>query len=76
MPDDGTMVEAVSYTHLDVYKRQPEYWIVDPRDESLSILRLAGDAYAVHGSFNRGETATSAAYPQLAADVSAVLDAP
>ncbi|MBK8799390.1 MAG: Uma2 family endonuclease [Anaerolineales bacterium] len=54
----------------------PEYWIVDPRDESLSILRLAGDAYAVHGSFNRGETATSAAYPQLAADVSAVLDAP
>jgi len=37
---------------------------------------LAGDAYAVHGSFNRGETATSAAYPQLAADVSAVLDAP
>ena len=37
----------------------PEYWIVDPGDETITVLVLAGDAYAEHGLFHRGEQAAS-----------------
>lgn len=38
----------------------PEYWIVDPREEQITVLTLDGERYAVHGQFGMGETATSA----------------
>lgn len=38
----------------------PEYWIVDPREEQLTVLTLDGERYAVHGLFGMNETATSA----------------
>lgn len=53
----------------------PEYWIIDPERETVTVLRLEGAAYVEHGVFARGEVARSAAYEGLAADVSAVLDA-
>ncbi|MBI2898065.1 MAG: Uma2 family endonuclease [Deltaproteobacteria bacterium] len=37
----------------------PEYWIVDPLLESITVLRLEGGEYAVHGTFARGAVATS-----------------
>lgn len=52
-----------------------EYWIVDPRDEQVHVLTLAGDAYAVHGVFGRGQAATSVLLPGFTADVDAVFDA-
>jgi Uma2 family endonuclease len=39
--------------------RIPEYWIVDPKKETITVLRLHGMRYLVHGSFAKGETATS-----------------
>ena len=54
----------------------PEYWIVDPRDETVTVLALRGDAYAEHGVFSRGDTATSPSLEGFTADVSAVFDAP
>jgi Uma2 family endonuclease len=36
-----------------------EYWIVDPQDEVITVLKLDGDAYVVHGEFRLGERATS-----------------
>jgi Uma2 family endonuclease len=36
-----------------------EYWIVDPQEERISVLKLSGDAYALHGEFRKGEIATS-----------------
>ena len=54
----------------------PEYWIVDPQMETITVLRLDGVAYVEHGVFPRGEVATSALYAGLQAPVSAVLDAP
>jgi len=53
----------------------PEYWIVDPEAETVTVLRLDGDAYAEHGVFARGATATSARYAGLSVDVDAVFDA-
>lgn len=47
----------------------PEYWIVDPRAATITVLRLAGDSYAEHGTFGRGEAATSALLPEFTVDV-------
>ena len=54
----------------------PEYWIVDPRDETITVLTLEGKAYVEHGVFARDEMATSARLEGFATDVSAVFDAP
>ena len=43
----------------------PEYWIVDPREETITVLALEGNAYAEHGEFSRGDTARSAPAPRL-----------
>lgn len=53
----------------------PEYWIVDPRDQTLTVLALQGDTYAEHGCFGRGTTATSAAFSGLEVEVTALFDA-
>ena len=53
----------------------PEYWIADPRDETITVLVLEGGAYVVHGVFVRGAAATSPLLDGFAADVSAVFDA-
>jgi Uma2 family endonuclease len=52
----------------------PEYWIVNPLTETITVLRLDGAKYVEHGSFKRGATATSPLLPDLAVDVSAALD--
>jgi Uma2 family endonuclease len=39
--------------------RIPEYWIIDPRDEQITVLRLVGKRYVIHGAFGRGTVATS-----------------
>jgi Uma2 family endonuclease len=41
----------------------PEYWIVDPEEGAITVLRLEGEAYAEHGRFGAGQTATSALLP-------------
>lgn len=37
----------------------PEYWLVDPEEQSVTVLRLDQQQYAVHGRFTLGEIATS-----------------
>src|SRR5205814_9350990 len=39
--------------------RVPEYWIVNPQTETITVLRLEGAAYVEHGVFGRGQQATS-----------------
>lgn len=53
----------------------PEYWIVNPIDETVTVLELDGDTYLEHGIFRRGEQADSTHVPGLAVDVAAVFDA-
>ena len=52
----------------------PEYWIVDPRVETVTVLALAGEAYVEHGVFSRGDTATSPLLDGFAVDVTALFD--
>ena len=37
----------------------PEYWIVNPQTETITVLRLENAAYVEHGVFVRGQIATS-----------------
>lgn len=50
----------------------PEYWIVDPLQSLITVLRLDGDQYAVDGEYRPGEQARSAILPGFAVDVTAV----
>lgn len=49
----------------------PEYWIVDPREERVTVLRLSRKRYVVHGEFAKGTVATSHLLPGFTAEVSA-----
>ena len=55
--------------------RIPEYWIVNPLDETISVLVLQGSRYVEQGAFARGESARGTMLPDLTVDVSAVFDA-
>ena len=52
-----------------------EYWIVDPAEETITVLSLSGDVCSESGFFNRGDVVTSSLLPELALPVSEILDA-
>ena len=70
-PERDTEEKRVEYGEAGI----PEYWIVNPLDETISVMRLAGDAYTLHGRFKRGDLATSALLDGFTIGVSAVFDA-
>ncbi len=53
----------------------PEYWIVNPQTETITVLRLRGDAYEEAGIHRRGESAASMLLPDFSIAVAAVFDA-
>ena len=55
--------------------RIPEYWIVDPKKETITVLRLVQGQYAEHGVFRRDDAATSALLEGFSINVSEVFDA-
>lgn len=87
LPSDGAdlVVEVVSEGHGDRqrdYEEKrleyaaagiPEYWIVDPQEELITVLTLpaGATAYTVHGEFRTGEQATSVLLPEFVVDVTA-----
>ena len=71
-PDRDLVEKRADYAEA----RIPEYWIADPRDETVRVLSLRGSAYVEHGVYRRGDTATSALLTGFAAEVSAIFDAP
>lgn len=52
--------------------RIPEYWIVDPQEQRITVLRLAGTRYVVHGASVPGTMATSRLLRGFGVDVAAV----
>lgn len=72
-PDDPNR-DLITKRHEYARAGIPEYWIVDPRQETITVLALDGDAYAEHGPFQRAETATSITHPDLTVAVSTVFD--
>lgn len=54
--------------------RVPEYWIVNPRTQTVTVLRLVGDAYEEAGLYCRGQSASSVLRPEFFVAVSGVFD--
>lgn len=52
-----------------------EYWIVDPADETITVLTLEGDRYTEHGVFERGTHARSTLFEGFQVSVAATFDA-
>lgn len=67
-PERDLVVKRREYAEAGIN----EYWIVDPRSETITVLALDGGSYRVHGHFGRGDTASSAAFAGLAAAVGTV----
>ena len=51
----------------------PEYWIVDPELNRITVLVLQADGYKLHGEFVCGKVATSKLLPALEIDVTKVM---
>jgi Uma2 family endonuclease len=70
-PERDRRVKRADYAEAGI----PEYWIVDPLTETITVLRLAGAQYVEHGIFRRGDHTTSVLLPECAVLVNEVLDA-
>jgi Uma2 family endonuclease len=53
----------------------PEYWIVNPQSETITVLRLRGNSYEEAGVYRRGESAASVVLAGFSISVAAVFDA-
>lgn len=72
-PDDpwrDTRDKRTDYAEAHV----PEYWIVDPADETVTVLLLTGDEYAEHGVFRRGDRVPSPSLEGFSVAVSTLFD--
>ena len=70
-PDRDTRVKRLDYAEAGI----PEYWIVNPIDESVTVLALRSDVYEDHGIFGRGQKAESAQLEGFSVAVSELFDA-
>ena len=70
-PERDTVVKRADYAEA----RIPEYWIVNPLDETITVLALSGPTYIEHGVFHRGEVANPALLPGFGVGVADVFDA-
>lgn len=70
-PERDTKVKRADYAEVGI----PEYWIVNPEDETITVLTLAGDVYREHGLFRRGMRATSVVLADVAVPVDDAFDA-
>ncbi len=52
----------------------PEYWIVNPRTQTITVLRLRAGAYDEAGVYRRGESAMSVLRPEFSIAVAEVFD--
>ncbi|HEU5011249.1 MAG TPA: Uma2 family endonuclease [Roseiflexaceae bacterium] len=70
-PERDTVTKRADYAEAGI----PEYWIVDPEDETITVLTLADNRYVAHGVFRRGTAATSLLLDGFHVEVDAVFDA-
>ena len=73
-PDDpsrDTHDKRLDYAEAGI----PEYWIVNPLDETMTVLVLRGTADVERGVFRRGQQTDSVCLPDCALDVASVFDA-
>lgn len=70
-PERDTVDKVRDYAGAGI----PEYWIVNPQDETITVLSLTGNAYTPLGVFRRGDQATSALLEGFSVSVDEVFGA-
>ncbi|MDW8232624.1 MAG: Uma2 family endonuclease [Roseiflexaceae bacterium] len=70
-PERDTVEKPRDYAQAGI----PECWIVNPLDETITVLVLEDDAYQTFGAFRRGEQAASRLLDGFAVSVDEVFDA-
>ena len=70
-PDRDLVQKRAEYAAADI----PEYWIADPRNETILVLSLDHGNYREVGLYSRGDVAPSPSLDGLLMDVAAVFDA-
>jgi len=70
-PERDLVDKRVDYAEA----RVPEYWIVNPPTETITVFRLNGDAYEEAGVYRRGDAALSVLLSGFSVAVSEVFDA-
>jgi Uma2 family endonuclease len=70
-PERDTKEKRADYAEAGI----PEYWIVNPENETVTVLSLEAEGYIEHGVFGRGDTAASALLQGFTVQVDAILDA-
>jgi Uma2 family endonuclease len=73
--EDKPSIDLIDKRHDYAEGGVPEYWIVNPQDETITVLKLDGSVYVEHGLFHRGDTATSLVLLGFSVSVDAVFDA-
>lgn len=71
-PDDpgrDLVVKRAEYAAAGI----PEYWIIDPERETVTVLALDGAHYTERGVYRPGDMAVAATLPGFTVDVSALL---
>ena len=67
-PGRDLVVKRQEYADVGI----PEYWIVNPLNQTITVLTLHGDRYVEHGIFADGAQASSVLLPGFSVDVNAV----
>jgi Uma2 family endonuclease len=70
-PERDLVVKRADYAEAGI----PEYWIINPLDETISVLALADGQYVEHGIFGRGARARSRLIDGLAVSAGDLFDA-
>lgn len=69
-PTRDTEEKPLDYAEAGI----PEYWIVNPLKDTITVLVLDGDEYIEYGVFHRGERAVSKLLEGFSVSVDQVLD--
>ncbi|MDZ4721111.1 MAG: Uma2 family endonuclease [Roseiflexaceae bacterium] len=70
-PERDTVTKRIDYAEAAI----PEYWIVNPIDQTITVLAFENDTYSAHGRFHRNEDATSLLLAGFSVSVAEVFDA-
>jgi Uma2 family endonuclease len=72
--DDDRRRDLETKRHEYAQAGIPEYWIVDPQQSLITVLRLEGSSYVVDGEYRPGEQARSLLLAGFVVDVTTVFN--
>jgi Uma2 family endonuclease len=72
--EDKPERDLIDKRHDYAEGRIPEYWIVNPQTDTITVLELRGGVYAEAGVYPRGQSARSVLAPDFTVGVTAIFN--